>query len=103
MKLIYTMKYYSTIKGKIVPYAEVNGPTDIQSEVYTHTHTHIKSYVWNLEKCYRWTYLQRRNRNIHVEKNVWIPRREGALNELGDCTWHIYTTMYTTDLQLREL
>ena len=53
MKLIYTMKYYSTIKGKIVPYAEVNGPTDIQSEVYTHTHTHIKSYVWNLEKCYR--------------------------------------------------
>ena len=63
--------------------------TVIQSEVKTKTKqnkktTYINSYVWNLGKCYRRTYLQSRNRSINVQKNVWIRRREGALNELGD-------------------
>ena len=26
------------------------------------------------EKCYRWSYLQRRNRNTDIESNVWVPR-----------------------------
>ena len=34
------------------------------------------TYMWNLEKLYKRTYLQIRNRDINIEKNMWIPRRE---------------------------
>ena len=48
------MKYYSTIKGTIVPYAEVNGPTDSHTEwsvhIHTHTHTHTLNPICGIQK-----------------------------------------------------
>ena len=49
--------------------------------------------LWNLEKWYRWTYLQgRKSRNRNT--NIWIPRREEGWDELGDWNWHLFATMY---------
>ena len=40
--------------------------------------------MWNLEKWYRLSYLQRRNRDTDIE-NVWTPRgARGGWDELGD-------------------
>ena len=61
---------------------------------------YINAYMWNLEKRYRWSYLQSRNRDRHVENKCMDTKGErGAWEELGDWDWHIYTidTMYKTD------
>ena len=48
--------------------------------------SNINTYMWNLQKWYRWTYFQSRNRDTDVK--------------LGDWDWHIYTTdtMYKKNL-----
>ena len=53
-----------------------------------------KTYTWNLEKWYRWTYLQNRNKDTDVE-NKGMDTKVGGGNRLGDCDWHIYTTIET--------
>ena len=55
--------------------------------VYIYTHTHI----WNLEKRYRWTYLQDRTRDAEVENGLWTQKREreGGMN--GEGNIDIYT------------
>ena len=41
--------------------------------------------MWNLEKWYRWTYLQGRNTDADVENGcVNTEGREKGYNELGD-------------------
>ena len=40
--------------------------------------------MWNLEKWYRWTYLQNRNRVKNVENNLGLPVGGGEGNELRD-------------------
>ena len=41
---------------------------------------YINTYMWNLEKWYRWSYLQSRNRDIDIE-NKCIPKgEEGGMN-----------------------
>ena len=64
----------------------------IQSEVYKKEKYHVLTLVWNLGKWYRWTYMQGRNRDADVEKNVWIPRGGGWV-ELGDWDWYIHTVL----------
>ena len=32
---------------------------------------YINAYMWNLEKWYRWSYLQSRNRDTDVEKKMY--------------------------------
>ena len=56
--------------------------------------SYINTYVWNLEKWYRWSYLKRRNKDTCREQGYgyWVGA-EGR-NGLGDWDWHIYTTMY---------
>ena len=57
--------------------------------------SYINAYMWNLEKRYRWTYLQSRNRDTDVEnKRMDTKEREGEWDELGDWDWHVYTAMY---------
>ena len=59
--------------------------------------SYINPYMWNLEKWYRWSYLQSRNRDTDVENKHMDTKGERAgWNELGDGDWHIYTinTMY---------
>ena len=59
---------------------------------------YINAYMWNLEKWYRWTYLQGRNRDTDVEnRREDTGCRKGRWDELGDWDWHIYTTMCKAD------
>ena len=58
----------------------------------------INTYVWNLEKWYRWTSLQGRSRDTDVENKHGHQRGKvgggGGGDELGDWDWHVYTNMY---------
>ena len=57
------------------------------------------AYMWNLEKLYRWIYLQSRNRDTDVENKHEYQGGKGMWDELGDWDWHIYAidTMYKID------
>ena len=53
--------------------------------------------MWNLEKWYRWSYLQNQNRDRHRKQMCgYQSEGERGSDELGDCGWHTYTidTMY---------
>ena len=54
--------------------------------------------MWDLEKWYRGTYLQSRNRDTDVENKHTdtVVVGKGEWEVLGDWDWHIYTidTMY---------
>ena len=52
------------------------------------------TYMWNLKKWYKWTYLQNRNRVIDVENKLMVTRGEGERDKLGDWDWHIHATIY---------
>ena len=54
--------------------------------------------MWHIEKWYRWTYLQSRDRDIDVDKQLMDTKgvRENW-DELGDWKWHVYTTMNKID------
>ena len=62
--------------------------TVIQREVKSEREkqiSYVNTYMWNLEKWYRWIYLQSRNRDTDVRTDVWTPRGErGEWDELGD-------------------
>ena len=47
------------------------------------------TYMWNLEKCYRWTYSQSKNRDTDVEHYHGVG--EGMMSELRYWDQHIYT------------
>jgi len=61
---------------------------------------YINSYMWNLEKWHRSTYLQSRNRDTDIKNKCTDTKRgrgcEGN-NGLGDRDWHISTTMHNVD------
>ena len=91
------MEYCSAIKrNEIVPFVEtlmdLETVTQRESEKEKQIFYNIAC-MWNLEKCYRWTYLQSRNRDMDVE-NKFMDTKVGVWEELGDWDWHIYTTMY---------
>ena len=52
------------------------------------------SYMWNLKKWYKWTYLQ--NRFTHLENKLMVTKGEMWADEdkLRGWDWHIYTTIY---------
>ena len=54
--------------------------------------SYINAYTWNLEKCYRWTSLQGRNRDTDVEnKRVDTKGGKGG----GGMNWKIGADIYT--------
>ena len=56
--------------------------------------------MWNLEKWYWWSYLQRRNRHSDIENKHLVTRRDkGVVRGTGSWDWHIHTigTMYKID------
>ena len=57
------------------------------------------TYMWNLKKWYKWTYLQSRNRLTDVENKLTVTKQGGSRDKLGDWDWHIHTTLYKTDNQ----
>ena len=65
--------------------------------------SYINAYMWNLEKWYRWTGLQGRNRDTDVE-NKRMDTKEGERGKGGGggMNWEIgidilYTNMYKID------
>ena len=63
----------------------------IQSEVKSEREKqilYIKAYMWNLEKRYRWTYLQGRNRDADKTDQVDTGIGEGA----GGMNWRLGLT-----------
>ena len=82
---------------------DVNGPRDCHTEESKSEGEkqilYINACMWNLEKRYRWTGLQGKNRDTDVE-NKRIDTKVGKVgwgDELGDWDWHIYTNMYKID------
>ena len=62
--------------------------------------SYINAYICNLEKWYRWSYLQSRNRDTEVENKYMDTKRgKGREEDLGDWYWHIYIIdiMYKID------
>ena len=55
-------------------------------------------YMQNLEKWYRWSYLQSRNRDIDVEIKHMGTKGEGG----GEMNWEIETDIYTV-LHIKEI
>ena len=53
--------------------------------------SHFNAYMWNLEKWYRSSYLQSRNRDTDVENKCMDTKGEGA----GGRTWEIGIDTYT--------
>ena len=60
--------------------------------------SYINAYMWNLEKWYRWTGLQGRNRDTAVENKLLHTKGgKGGWHEWRDWDYHIYTNMYKRD------
>ena len=73
------MEYYSAIeRNKIMPFAAtwMDLETVIQSEVRERERqiSYNIAYMWNLEKWYRCTHLQSRNRVTDVENKLMITK-----------------------------
>ena len=68
------MEEYSAIeKNKIIPFAGMDLKIVILNGVRERT-THMVTYMWNLKKGYKWTYLQNKNRVTGVEIKFMITR-----------------------------
>ena len=73
------------VDGRGVCYTEWNKPEREKQILYTN------AYMWNLEKWYRWTFLQGRNRDIGVENGHVDTWGEGE----GGTNWEIRIDIYT--------
>ena len=58
--------------------------------------SYINTYMWNLEKRYRWTYLQGRNRDAVIE-NEPVDTGGGRRDELGNGNWRMCTASCKTE------
>ena len=67
---------------------QIDLETVVQSDVKSEREkqiSYISTYMWNLEKWYRWTCLQGRNRGTDVEnKRMDTKGGKGRRDELGD-------------------
>ena len=73
---------------------DVDGPRECHTEWSKSERekqvSYINAYMWNLEKWYRWSYLQSRNRDTDVENKCMDTKGgRGRWEELGDWDWHI--------------
>ena len=104
-KTWHTVECHSVIKRKnIGAFVDVVGPRDCHTKWSKSEREKQMSYMhtWNLEKWYRWSYLQKGNRDRDVESKCMDKRRKG-----GRLSWEtgignpnsIYTvgTMHITD------
>ena len=91
---VYTMHYYSAIKRNEIRSSVVMWmvlESVIQSDVREKQILYINAYIWNLEKWYRQTYLQGRNRDRDIEKGLMHRVREGE----SGANWETSIDMYT--------
>ena len=72
----YTMEYYSAIKKEWnnAICSNTDGPRDYQTKwIKSDRERQISydiTYMWNLKKRYKWTYLQNRNRLTDIENKL---------------------------------
>ena len=75
--------------------SEVDGPrvchTEWSKSGKEKNISYISAYTWNLEKWYRWSYLQSKNRDTDVENNYMDTKGEGD----GGRNWEIGIDTYT--------
>ena len=78
MWYVYAVEYYSAIKKEWnnAICSNINGPRDDHTK-WSWVEDKYITYMWNLKKWYKWTYLQ--NRNILTDlENVWSPKGKGG-------------------------
>ena len=80
---------------------DVDGPRDGHTEWISQKKKevlYLNAYMWNLEKWYRWTYLQSWKRYTDLE-NKHMDTKGGHVGRdaLGDWDWHTYAAMYKID------
>ena len=96
MWYIYKMEYYSAIKSNEIG-SSVEIWMDLESVIQSEgsqkeTNKYcILTHMWNLEKWYRWTYLQGRNRDVDIENGDADTVGEGE----GGTNWEIRIDIYT--------
>ena len=61
---------------------------------------YISAYMWNLEKWYRWTYLQGRNRDADRERICGHSGEKKGMGWVGRLDWHIYMPCIYHDIYL---
>ena len=87
-------RYFSVIKiNKTVPFAEMWMDCHIEWSKSEKQISYNITYMWNLEKWYRWTYLQSRNRHTDIENKFMDPkgtREVGWPGRLGLAYIHYY-------------
>ena len=78
---------------------DVDGPRECHTEWSKSERekqiSYINAYMWNLEKWYRWSYMQSRNRDTDVENKCMYTngeRGDGRNWEIGIDTIHYDTT-----------
>ena len=74
---------------------DVDGPRDCHTEWSKSERekemSYINTYMWNLEKWYRWTYSQGRNRDVDVENGHVDTGEEGE----SGTNWEIRIDIHT--------
>ena len=74
---------------------DVNGPRDCHTEWSKSERgkqlSHIKGYIWNIQKLCRRTYMQSRNRYADVEKKSMNSKQGGG----GRMNWEVGTDIFT--------
>ena len=78
-----------------VIFRDVDGPRDCHTEWSKSERekqiSHINIYMWNLEKWYRWSYLQSRKRDTDIE-NKCMDTKGGGVDGMN---WEIGIDIYT--------
>ena len=101
MWYIYTMEYYWAIKRERnwVICRDVDGCRGCHTEWSKSEREKqiscINAYMWNLEKWYRWTGLQGRNRDTDVENKRMDTKGGSGGGGGGGMNWEIGIDMYT--------
>ena len=81
MWYIYTVEYYSATKKELsnAICSNIDGPRDYRTK-WSQVEKDILcdiTYMWNLKKWYKWTYLQNRNRLTDIENKPMVTEGEG--------------------------
>ena len=78
---------------------DVDGPRDCHTEWSKSERekqiSNINAYMWNLEKWYRWTCLQDRNRDTDIENKCMDTKGESRDGGGGGMNWEIGIDIYT--------
>ena len=81
-KMWYTTQSWKGMKKSIC--RDMDRPTVCQSEVsHEEKQIYVDIYIWNLEKWYKWNYLQNKNSLTDIENKLMVTKGEGGMIKLG--------------------